>query len=227
MTHNSTHQSSLTGSNLIILLGAPSHDRLTRYTHRLLENFPDLGAPTLLKKFQSPLTYDQLLAQESINSGTVQTALIFCGHGENASLEGPGVPPDSPNYNTLRSAFYDERHIDYGPTLLLAFCCNAGTGLGELYKLKTSRSTFVGFKSKIPVVLKGGVYEKSWRAILHGTASAMLCAQSRRELKETILGVYREALAFFESPQGSRHEHALWMQMSLHRQKEVIRIIKT
>lgn len=226
MPNNLAPWSSLPGGNLIILLSAPSHDRFTRYTNRLLENFPDLGAPTILEKFQSPLTYDQLLVQHFINPNTTHTALIFCGHGEDASLEGPGAQPGTPNYKTARSVFYNELHLDYGPTFLLAFCCNAATGLGELFKQKTGR-TFVGFKTKIPVVTKDGVYAKCWRTILHSTAFSMLRAQNRRELKKAILNIYREALAFFESPEGSRHEHALWMRMSLLQQKEVIRIIKT
>jgi hypothetical protein len=226
MTHNSTTQGNLP-SNLTILLGAPSHDRLTNYTSNLLALLPKLGAPTILIKFQSPLTYDQMLSQQSINPNTTDIALIFCGHGEETSLEGPGAYPGASNYRKTRSTFYDESHHDQGPKFLLAFCCSAATGLGESFKQRTKGCTFVGFKTKIPIVTKEGVYAECWRKIIYGSASMMLQAKNRRELKKTILDLYRKAYEYFDSPQGSKHEHELWMRMSLIRQKEVIRFIKT
>src|SRR5215218_8806091 len=142
MTHNVTKTSTtphspagIGGRSLVILLCAPSHDTLTEYTSELLDNFPGLGAPAVLHKFVSPLRYDQLLSALSINPGTTDVALIFCGHGEPPELQGPGAHPGAAGYRDARSAFYDESFLDAGlvPKFLLAFCCSAAAGLGDAY----------------------------------------------------------------------------------------------
>lgn len=229
MTHiPTTTQSTQAGkNNLLILVSAPSHDRLTKYTAKILQTLPIFNVPTEVHKFEGPLTYDQLLAQKLINPNNTSIALIFGGHGEASALKGPGANPGAADYKKARSIFYDDSSLAQGPDFLLAFCCNAATGLGESYKHGPARRAFVGFKTKIGFVTVGGAYAKCWRKIIHSSASAMLRAKNRREMKKTILALYDAAYSYFDSAPGSKHEHALLMKMYLLKQKEVLRFIKT
>src|ERR1043166_7526671 len=122
--NTTTTQNNPNGSgNLLILLCAPSHDDLTEYTSKLLENFPSLGAPTVLCKIEVPVTYDQLLSNLAIDPETTEVALIFCGHGQTSSCQGPGAQLWAPNYRKSRSFFYNDSFLHMGPVFMLAFCC--------------------------------------------------------------------------------------------------------
>lgn len=229
MTHapTTTQDTQVRKNNLLILVSAPSHDRLTKYTAKLLQSLPIFNVPTEVHKFESPLTYDQLLAQKLIDPNDTNVALIFGGHGEDFSLEGPGAHPGTANYSNVRSIFYDDSNLAQGPEFLLAFCCSAATGLGESYKLGPAKRAFVGFKTEIGILTAEGVYAKCWRKIIHKSASALIGAKNRREMRKAILDLYDEEYAFFDSGQGSNHEHALLMKMYLFKQKEVLRFIRT
>ncbi len=233
MIHNDTtvttnQQSSFTGGNHpVILLVAPSHDNLTEYTSKLLENFPGLGAPTLLCKIESPLTYDKLLSQKSIDPLATNVALIFCGHGEKNSLLGPGAQRSAPDYRTAHSSFFDESHVPIVPKFLLAFCSDTAAELGKSYDYMTKGRTFVGFDSESGFVLKGGVYADWWRRIIHGVASAMLSAPDIPALEKTVLDLYKEALSFFSTEKGREFEWGLMMRMYLHKQMEAMKFIRT
>src|SRR5262249_473729 len=123
----SQHKSA--AGNRFILLTAPSHDDLTEYTTTLLENLPPLGYPTVLYKFDGPTTYDKV-PQRLTQPPGLDVLVIFGGHGDKASLQGPGVFPGAPRYRELRSTFFDKSHLPLAPTFMLAFCCSAGQGLG-------------------------------------------------------------------------------------------------
>ncbi|HEY0322015.1 MAG TPA: hypothetical protein VGC66_13735 [Pyrinomonadaceae bacterium] len=223
-----TTQNNPAGSgNLLILLCAPSHDDLTEYTSKLLENFQSLGEPTVFCKIESPLTYDQLLSNLAVDPKTTEIGLIFCGHGETASLQGPGAPPGTPDYKKLRSFFYDDSFLHLGPTFMLAFCCSAAVELGDAYYRLTTGSTFVGFDDEIGFVKKGGDYADWWRKILHTSASAMLSANDIQELEKPIREIYQEALAHFDPRTGRRYRWGLMMRAYLRKQLKDISFIRT
>lgn len=227
MTTNTQGNPASAGGNLIILLGAPSHDELTEYTSKLLEGLPALGAPTLLCKFDAPLTYDQLLVQKSVNPTGKSVMLLFCGHGVDSALQGPGVSPGMPNYSKARSPFYDDSHIQLGPKFLLAFCCYAANKLGDAYERKTTGGTFVGFEDKIFFVMGDGDYADCWKEVLHGTALAMLNAPDLPALEKAVRDIYKAALLTFSPEEDAKYEWGLYMRAYLRRQLEDITFIKT
>src|SRR5437763_5736456 len=130
-------------ANLLILLCAPSHDRLTEFTCKLFIDFPNLGAPAKFFKIERPITYEQLLSTLSLGQDA-EVALIFSGHGDSTSLLCPGVNPESPDYEKSFSCFYDNTFLNLGPTYMLAFCCSAASSLGESFQGVAGR-TFMGF----------------------------------------------------------------------------------
>lgn len=199
MTHQdmTTTENTQNDANLLILLCAPSHDDLTEYTSRLFASFPHLGGRVELRIFESPLKYEQLLLELSVNPATADVALIFCGHGEPFSLQGPGALPGEPNYRKTFSSFYDEGTIDNRPKLMLAFCCNSAAGIGKAYKLKSYESTFIGFDVDIGFVTRHGIYAEWWRKILHGLASSMLNASDSDVLEKDVQSLYKDAIDFF------------------------------
>jgi hypothetical protein len=214
-------------NQLMIMLVAPSYDYLTGYTSRLLENFPDMGAPTMLCKVEQPLTYEELLSQHTIDPSTTDVALIFCGHGEKNSLLGPGAQPPAPGNRGSHSSFFDESHVPIGPKFLLAFCSNAATELGRAYEYMTYERTFVGFDSEIGFMLEEGVYADCWRKLIHGIASAMLNAPEVTALESAVTDLYKEAFSFFSMGAGRELQWSLMMRMLLLKQKEAINCIKT
>jgi hypothetical protein len=226
MTHNNSTQTThysqavTSGSNFLILLCAPSHDSLTEYTSTLLENFPNLGAPTSLHKFVSPLTYEQLLSSLSIDPNTTEVALIFCGHGEPTSLQGPGTHPGAPDYNDVRSSFYDDSFIHLAPRFMLAFCCSAADELGISYERKTSGRTFVGFDAEIGFVKKDGPYAEWLRNILHGSAALMLGVTGADDPEEAIRDLYSNAISYFNSPEGKK-KCRWWLAQSMYLQGQL------
>lgn len=211
---------------LVILLVAPLYDDLTEYTSGLLDNFPSLGAPTILSKIKRPLTYNELLSVHAIDPLKTDVALIFCGHGKANALEGPGVL-DAPNYRAARSIFFDQRHIPKGPKFLLAFCSNAAIELGNSYGRTTTECTFVGFDGDIGLVLSDGEYADCWRKIVHGLASAMLTSTDDRSLEESIRRLYRDAISFFSPKKDQKYKWGLMMRAYLRRQLDVITVIRT
>lgn len=215
------------GDDLFILLCAPSHDDLTDYTSKLFDNFPNLGAPTLLHKFESPLKYDHLLSGLPIDPEKTEVALIFCGHGEPSSLLGPGTSPDTPDYRQTFSSFYDDSFLHLGPKLMLAFCCSAAVGLGHSYDCKTINQTFIGFDSEIGIIKKGGIYANWWRKILRGSAAAMLNATDRNEMEKSIRELYRDAISFFDSPAGRRYQLARAMKWYLLAQSKALKVFQS
>jgi len=215
------------GNQLVILLVAPSYDDLTEYTSKLLENFPQVGASTILCKLESPMTYSELLSQHSIDPLATEVALIYCGHGENDSLLGPGAHPSAPDYRTTHSSFFNESYMPIGPKFLLAFCSNAANGLGNSYHYMTNERTFIGFDEEIGFVLEEGPYAEWWRKIIHGLALAMLSAPDVNAMESSALRLYRDALSFFSSEGGRKLEWALIMRLYLRKQLDAINFIKT
>jgi hypothetical protein len=220
------HRPGASHEDKVVLLCAPVHDRLTEYTSMLLENFPSLGARTILCKFQEPLTYDQLLERLSLDQSTDIT-VIFCGHGEKPSLQGPGAEPNEPDYEKIRSAFYRDSFLDLGPNRMLAACCYAAAGLGQAFYDETENTRFVGFEDKIGFVLEGGVYEDWWRKILHGLASAMLNASDINDMKKSAQQVYKSAIRFFGSNAQRKYRYGYMMRAYLRQQLELIKFIET
>lgn len=230
MIHNSSTtptKSNLTGGPGLILICAPSHDNLTEYTSKLLENFSALGAPTVLRKIESPLTYDQLLTELSLDPVATEIMLIFCGHGEPTALLGPADHPGAPDYRDTVASFYDESHLHLGPKLMLAFCCSAAAGLGASYDHKTHGRAFVGFKDDILILKEDGNYADCWRAILHGLASALLNASTRTKLEKSVRKIYAEALASFSPDKDNVNNWGLMMRASLLQQLADIKVILT
>lgn len=214
-------------NQLMIMLVAPAYDYLTRYTSKLLENFPDLGAPTILCKIESPLTYDELLSQHSIDPSVTDVALILCGHGKKNSLLGPSTQPPAPGHRESHSSFFDESHVPIGPKYLLAFCSNAAAELGRTYEYMTYEHTFVGFDSEIGFILEEGAYADCWRKLIHGIALAMLSAPDVAALESTVRDLYKEAFSFFSTGLGRELQWSLMMRMFLFKQKEAINCIQT
>lgn len=211
--------------NIKVLLCAPSHDRLTRFTSALFDGIPDLGAPTVLYKIVQPTAYDQLL--DTLPHGrTTKVALIFAGHGTPTSLLGPGVNQDSTNYEKTFSCFYDDSFLNIGPKIMLAFCCSAGADLGESFR-PTKGRTFMGFDQPIGFVMQDGVYIDWWRTILHRSTLEVIHAETPQKIEVVVKGLYRSALSYFSSPQGRKKQWALWMRMTLRHQMNALRIIKT
>lgn len=209
----------------VILLAVPSQDRLTEYCSALLENFPNLGAPTLLCPFKSVVTYDELLSQKSIDPLEADVALIYCGHGYKDSLLGPRVQGEAPD--NVNAAFFNQSHVAIGPKFLLAFCSNAAAVLGKSYERMTTDRTFIGFEGEIGFVLAGGVYAQWWKRILYGMTSAMLNSTNVEQLEKSVLDLYKEAISFFSTENGKNHKWALMMRVYLRKQMEAIRFIKT
>jgi hypothetical protein len=203
----------------VILMVAPVHDKLTEYTAGLLADSPDLGAPNVLCRPEHPVTYDEQLSQLSIDPASTEVGLIFCGRGRVDSLDVPGGSTDTP--------FFDHRHVPAGPKFLLAFCSNAGAGLGAAYEHHTRGRAFVGFDSEIGLVTAGGVYAYMWKRILFGIASAMLRDTDSFTLERSVVGVYKDALSFFSSAEGARYKWALAMRMYLRQQMTAVSCIRT
>lgn len=212
---------------LVILLVAPSHDALTEYTSKLLEDFPPLGSPTILCKIKRPTSYDELLSLHSINPLTTDVALIFSGHGDDSSLQGPGEDGDALDYTMPRSHFFDQTDVLTGPKHLLAFCSKAALDLGATYERKTNGRTFIGFDEEIGLVIKDGVYADWWRRILHGLASAMLNASDTVTPEKLVQALYNEALSFFAPHKDHKYEWGLMMRAYLRQQLESINFIRT
>jgi hypothetical protein len=190
-----------------------------------LLDLPNFDAPTDVQKFSKPLTYVQVLAQKQINANDTLMVLVFSGHGSVAALEGPGSPPGALNHSTSYSAFYDSSNLTSGPELLLAFCCQAGGDLGDLYKVDHTKQVFVGFRQKIGILMAEGEYAACWVEIIHGTACAMIQAKDRREMKRRILALYDNKISDFHKGKGSGAEYALLMEMYLLKQKQTLRLI--
>jgi hypothetical protein len=203
--------------DLIVLLCAPAHDKLTNYTSTLLESLPSLNRPTNLRKFSEPLTYDSLLQQLSIDSDT-DVAVVFCGHGDQSSLLGPPAGPNS----TAKTCFYDATFLDSGPKYMLAMCCSAAVGLARAFDARADR-IFIGFDREIGFVLSGGVYAEWWGKVLHSCADAMLNCNNLDDLRTTVQQVYKSALAAFPR----RHRYGLLMTAYLRRQLESIDFVRT
>lgn len=224
MTHNTT-QNQTTDGNLIVLICAPEHDGLTRFTSTLFEDFPSLGEPTEFFKITHPTTYEQLLAELAPESDT-KIALIFCGHGDSSGLLGPGADPSSPDYEKVRSYFYEEAFLYLGPQRMLAFCCSAAVGLGDAFRTTTDR-LFIGFKKPIGFVMKEGAYTDWWKKILHGASLALLSAGDAQQIKDIITEIYRSAYKYFSSDEGRKAEWAFFMRMYLRGQMDVLEVIET
>ena len=200
------------------LRAAPAHDDFTTYSSSLLVNFPSLGTPTAVRMFSESLTYKQLLKEQNIKSST-DVLLIFCGHGTEFELLGPALPGTADE----TSDFYNETHIHLGPRFMLAFCCNAGKGLGTEYS-KTGKRVFVGFKDQLYMVIADGEYAFWWRNLMHGIALAMLTAVERSALEKTIRDLYRSAIAAFAGPE---HEWGWMMRAHLRKQLEDLVVVLT
>jgi hypothetical protein len=213
--------------NLVIVLAGPSHDDLTEYTSGLVRDLSDLGHASVLRIFNSPLTYERLLNEEAIDPRTTDVALIFCGHGEDHSLRGPGAEPGAPGCRTLKSSFYDDSQYGLRPKFMLAFCCYAANGLGKTYEDKTTGHTFIGFDDKIGFVMEDGWYVEWWEKILHGIASAMLTATDVYELERAARDIYKEALWAFRSDEDGENDWGLTMRFYLRRQFRAINFIQT
>ncbi len=207
----------------IILLVAPVHDALTKYGAGLLVDPPDLGAPSVLCRPEHPVTYDEQLSQLSIDPSETEVGLVFCGHSREDSLLGPGAPSDG----AAGSPFFDQRHVPTGPKFLLAFCSNAGAGLGAAYERQTRGRAFVGFNGEIGFVTAGGEYAQTWRKILFGAASAMLSAADSFTLEKSVVEMYRDALSMFSPENDRRHMWGLAMRMYLRQQMKAVSCIRT
>jgi len=212
---------------LLVLLAVPAQDGLTDYALKLLEDLPNLGAPTLLCDIKSPITYDDLLSQNCIDYRETDVALVFCGHGSRDSLFGPSLSDGSASPQTARSIFFNQSHVAIGPRFLLAFCSNAARELGEAYDKRTTNCTFVGFEDEIGMVLAEGIYAQWWRGILHGITSEMLRSPTTQELEKSISALYKQAISFFSTGDGRNHRWALMMRIYLRRQSEALRVIQT
>jgi hypothetical protein len=211
----------------ITLLVAPAQDSLTEYTSKLLENLPALNSPSMFCKITSPITYDKLLAQHSIDPSTIDVALVFCGHGSDQSLDGPGTLPTAPDYKDVRLPFFNESHVRLGPKYLLAFCSNAATGLGRLYESHTTGRTFIGFDDEIGLVVEDGEYANSWGKIIHGIVLAMLSSPDILRLEKSVISLYDDALKYFSHERDREYEWGLLMRAYLRRQVESIKVIQT
>jgi hypothetical protein len=229
MTHNDTTtltKSSLTGAHRLVLICAPSHDDLTEYTSKLVENLPDLGPPAVLRKIESPLTYDQLLSQLALDREATEVALVFCGHGDPSALLGPAKHPGAPGYSETLAPFYDETHLPLGPGHMLAFCCSAAAGLGASFEREAPGGTFIGFKDDIPFLTEGGSYAECYRGIIHGLASALLNVSDRGRLEHVADNIYEQALASFPPEKdGTVHDWGLMMRGGLLQQWADLKVI--
>lgn len=217
-----TTSNTVVNSDLIILLAAPSYDKLTEYTSSLVVNLPPLGGPTRLRVIKSELTYDQLLAQEGIDPADTEVSLVFCGHGEDASLRGPGPDDDDED-----SPFYDDSHHSVCPKLMLAFCCLAAKGIGRSYEDKTAGQTFIGFDDDIGFVMEGGPYADWWTRIIHDIARAMLSGSDANEIQRASQKIYKDALHAFRSEKDAENDWGLLMRSYLRHQYQALNIIQT
>jgi hypothetical protein len=206
--------------DLIVLLCAPTHDRLTNYTSDLLENLPTLKRPTNVRKFTEPLTYESLLQELAIEPET-DVAVVFWGHGDAFSLLGPPVDPKSKE----KSRFYDATFINSGPKYMLAFCCSAAVGLSRLFDARTDR-VFIGFDREIGFILRGSVYAEWWKKVVHSCAEAMLNCKDVEDLRTTVQDVYKSALSAFQ-PGAKPHRYGLLMRAYLRGQLEGIDFVRT
>lgn len=230
MSHNSPTtptKSSFTGGGPLILICAPLHDDLTEYTSGLLENLGDLGEPTVFRKIESPLAYDELLSELPAAALGAEVMVVFCGHGETSALLGPGGQSGAPDYGETSSPFYDESHLYLGPTRMLAFCCKAGAGLGVSYEHKTQARSFVGFKDDVLIVMEGGDYAACWSWILDALSRAVLREPDRRRLARAVRDIYRDAIASFPPEKDSVYNWGLMMRACLLQQLEDIKVVRT
>lgn len=222
-----TQSNAMGVSDRVILLCAPVHDRLTRFTSALLENFPSLDGDTILCKFDSPLTYPQLLTTLAVDPEVTDVVVIFCGHGEYQSLQGPGVQPGAPKYSNSQSSFYNESFLELGPTLILAACCNASHILGRSFERKTGGRTFIGYDREIGFVIRGRVYADLSTKILHGAAAAMLRTTDIDDVRRSVEQSYKDAIQFFSPRARRQYKYGLMMRLYLRRQLEAIDFIRT
>lgn len=213
----------LSTARRVILLVAPVYDAVTKYTAGLLENPPELGAPNVLCRLERPLAYDELLSQLSIDPAATEIGLVFCGHGREDALLGPGTLSEG----AAGSTFFEQRHVPAGPKFLLAFCSKAAAGLGAAYERLSQGRTFIGFEDEIGLVLAGGDYAASWRRILFGSAVAMLSAPDATTLEKSVLGLYREELSLFSPERDQKYQWNFIMRAYLRHQMTSISFIRT
>jgi len=213
-------------TDLQVILGSPSHDALTEYMSMLLDDFPPLGFPTSLFRFVAPKDYGNALAHLSIESDQ-DVFLIFCGHGSDAALLGPGTTPNAADYGTLKSVFYDRSHLHLGPQLLLAFCCSAGIELADVFGRFTSDGIFVGYDDKLYLVMGSGPYAECWRRVLFNIAIAILTTQNDRGLEQAIKSAYAAALSEFPPSKDSENEWGLLMRAYIRKQMETVTFVRT
>jgi hypothetical protein len=207
----------------VILLVAPVQDAVTEYGAGLLADPPDLGAPSVLCRPEHPVTYDEQLSRLSIDPAFTEVGLVFWGHGREDSLLGPSASED----RTAGSTFFDQRHVPTGPMFLLAFCSNAGAGLGAAYERQTHGRAFVGFDSNIGLVTAGGEYAHTWRRILFGTTAAMLSAADSFTLERSVVGMYKDALSLFSPENDRKYRWGLMMRVYLRQQMKAVSCIRT
>jgi hypothetical protein len=179
--------------------------------------------PTNLYKFSTPLTYEQLLQKLSIDPDDRDVLVVFCGHGNNAALQGPAAAGDPA---TARSVFYKSAYIDLGPKYMFAMCCSTAEGLATSFERRTDRA-FIGFGSEIGFVMKGGVYAEWWRKVLHDCAAAMLQSKDVHDLRRSVEHIYKAAYMFFQPQGGRRYRYGLMMGAYLRQQLEVIDLVRT
>lgn len=204
------------------LLAAPAHDDFTTYSSALLVDFPSLGTATALRVFAGALTYKNFLKEQNIKAGT-DVMLIFCGHGTDFELLGPALPGTSDE----TSDFYNETHLRLGPRFMLAFCCNAGKGLGAEYHSKTTMRAFVGFNDKLYMVTAEGEYAFWWRKLMHSIALAIMTTVDKATLEKNVRDAYRSALAAFPAHEDDQRDYGFMMRAYLRRQLENLVVVVT
>jgi len=232
MTHNNMTtqtKSNLADGGRVILLCAPSHDELTEYTSKLLEAFPDLSVPTVLRKIDGPLTYGQLLLELELSTHqrAPDITLVFCGHAEPSALLVPAYPPGTQGHKNSLGPFYDNSYVDLGPTLMLAFCCSAAAGLGVSFEHRTAGRSFIGFKDDILILAEEGTYADCWRSILHRITSALMSISDQANLEKSVRKIYRDALAMFPADKDDVYDWGLMMRGALLQQQADLKVIVT
>src|SRR5215211_5008087 len=208
--------------NVVIWLCATPFDDISKFLSGLFEGFPDLPKPMKLFTMEQATSYEQLM--ESVERDETEVILVFSGHGASDALLGaPKTEGGFAEGRAKPSNFYDLEHFDLGPGALVAFCCSAGSVLGEAFKQALGRA-FIGFAAPIGFVTAGSVYFDAWQKILHQSTLKILSTSQSRELKAFVRDLYLDAYNYFKSDEGQKNEWSFWMTLLIRGHLDALRV---
>lgn len=148
--------------------------------------------------------------------------MIFLGHGLSDALLGSaqGDQSDLIVNDNPYSKIYDTEMIDQNPSVLFAFCCNAGGQLGRQFGSEDHQA-FLGFTAEVFIPLLDHECRKTWRDIIRIVAEEII---NRRNIvsehEELLRTLYDRAIDYYLHGKGQNNENAYYYILQLNWQRE-------